>query len=452
MDRQQEFVLRTLEERQIRFVRLWFTDVLGYLKSVAIAPAELDGAFEEGIGFDGSAIEGFARASESDMLARPDPATFQILPEPDGRPADSARMFCDITMPDGSPSWADPRYVLRRTLSKAAERGFTFYTHPEIEFFLLKDRPTDGREPQPIDNGGYFDMTSHDTAHDFRRDAVSALEGLGISVEFSHHEVAPGQQEIDLRYADALSMADNIMTFRHVVKEIAIAHGVHATFMPKPFGQRPGSGMHTHLSLFESDSNAFHDPSDPLNLSKTARAFIAGLLHHAREITAVTNQWVNSYKRLFGYQAPGELVEAPTFVCWGHANRSALVRVPMYKPSKANSTRVEMRSLDSACNPYLAFAVLLAAGMRGIEQGYELPPGVENEVWSLSDTERRALGYDELPHNLADALRAMEESELVAETLGEHVFDYFLRNKRSEWVDYRAEVTPFELQRYLPAL
>jgi glutamine synthetase len=452
VDRQQEFVLRTLEERQIRFVRLWFTDVLGYLKSVAIAPAELDGAFEEGIGFDGSAIEGFARASESDMLARPDPATFQILPEPDGRPADSARMFCDITMPDGSPSWADPRYVLRRTLSKAAERGFTFYTHPEIEFFLLKDRPTDGREPQPIDNGGYFDMTSHDTAHDFRRDAVSALEGLGISVEFSHHEVAPGQQEIDLRYADALSMADNIMTFRHVVKEIAIAHGVHATFMPKPFGQRPGSGMHTHLSLFESDSNAFHDPSDPLNLSKTARAFIAGLLHHAREITAVTNQWVNSYKRLFGYQAPGELVEAPTFVCWGHANRSALVRVPMYKPSKANSTRVEMRSLDSACNPYLAFAVLLAAGMRGIEQGYELPPGVENEVWSLSDTERRALGYDELPHNLADALRAMEESELVAETLGEHVFDYFLRNKRSEWVDYRAEVTPFELQRYLPAL
>ena len=452
MDRQQEFVLRTLEERQIRFVRLWFTDVLGYLKSVAIAPAELDGAFEEGIGFDGSAIEGFARASESDMLARPDPATFQILPEPDGRPADSARMFCDITMPDGSPSWADPRYVLRRALSRAAERGFTFYTHPEIEFFLLKDRPTDGREPQPIDNGGYFDMTSHDTAHDFRRDAVSALEGLGISVEFSHHEVAPGQQEIDLRYADALSMADNIMTFRHVVKEIAIAHGVHATFMPKPFGQRPGSGMHTHLSLFESDSNAFHDPSDPLNVSKTARAFIAGLLHHAREITAVTNQWVNSYKRLFGYQAPGELVEAPTFVCWGRANRSALVRVPMYKPSKANSTRVEMRSLDSACNPYLAFAVLLAAGMKGIEQGYELPPGVENEVWALSDTERRALGYSELPHNLADALRAMEESELVAETLGEHVFDYFLRNKRAEWVDYRAEVTPFELQRYLPAL
>src|SRR5581483_9286022 len=397
MDRQQEFVLRTLEDRQIRFVRLWFTDVLGTLKSVAVAPAELDGAFDEGIGFDGSAIEGFARASESDMIARPDPATFQVLPEADGRPADSARMFCDIQMPDGSPSWADPRYVLRRTLSRAAERGFTFYPHPEIEFFLLKDRPTDGSEPQPIDTGGYFDMTSHDTAHDFRRAAVSALEALGISVEFSHHEVAPGQQEIDLRYADALTMADNIMTFRHVIKEVAIAHGAQATFMPKPFRHQPGSGMHTHLSLFEGDRNAFHDPSDELNLSKTARAFIAGLLTHAREITAVTNQWVNSYKRLFGYAALG--------------------RVPMYQPGKANSTRVEMRSLDSACNPYLAFAVLLAAGMKGIEEGYELPPGAEDDVWALTDTERMALGYDEMPHNLADALRVMEKSELVAETL-----------------------------------
>ena len=452
MDRQQEFVLHTLEERQIRFVRLWFTDVLGTLKSVAVAPAELDGAFEEGIGFDGSAIEGFARASESDMLARPDPATFQILPEPEGRPADSARMFCDITMPDGSPTWADPRYVLRRALSKAAERGFTFYTHPEIEFFLLKNRPLDGTEPEPIDTSGYFDMTSHPSTHTFRRDAVTTLEALGISVEFSHHEVAPGQQEIDLRYADALSMADNIMTFRHVIKEVALSVGAHATFMPKPFRHRPGSGMHTHLSLFEGDRNAFHDPTDELNLSKTARAFIAGLLRHAREITAVTNQWVNSYKRLYGYAARGELVEAPTYVCWGHANRSALVRVPMYKPGKANSTRVEMRSLDSACNPYLAFAVLLAAGMKGVEEGYELPPGAEDDVWSLSDVERLALGYDELPHNLADALRAMQDSELVAEVLGEHVFDFFLRNKRTEWNDYRAEVTPFELRRYLPLL
>ena len=452
MDRQQEFVLRTLEERNIRFVRLWFTDVLGTLKSVAVAPAELDGAFEEGIGFDGSAIEGFSRASESDMLARPDPATFQVLPENDGKPADSARMFCDIQMPDGSPSWADPRYVLRRSLSRAAERGFTFYTHPEIEFFLLKNRPVDGSEPEPIDNGGYFDMTSHDVAHDFRRSAVSALEGLGISVEFSHHEVAPGQQEIDLRYADALSTADNLMTFRHVIKEVAIAHGVHATFMPKPLMHQPGSGMHTHLSLFEGDQNAFHDPSDPLNLSKTARSFIAGLLVHAREITAVTNQWVNSYKRLWGFGAPGAVVEAPTVICWGHANRSALVRVPRYKPGKANSTRVELRSPDSACNPYLAFAVLLAAGMKGIEEGYELPAGAEDDVWSLSEGELRALGYGELPHNLAEALRAMEDSELLAETLGEHVFDFFLRNKREEWIDYRSEVSPYELRRYLPML
>jgi glutamine synthetase len=452
VDRQQEFVLRSLEERQIRFVRLWFTDVLGTLKSVAVAPAELDGAFDEGIGFDGSAIEGFARSSESDMIARPDPATFQILPESDGRAPDSARMFCDIQMPDGSPSWADPRYVLRRALSKAAERGFTFYTHPEIEFFLLKNRPTDGTEPLPIDTGGYFDMTSHDSAHHFRREAVTSLESLGISVEFSHHEVAPGQQEIDLRYADALSMADNIMTFRHVIKEVAISQGVHATFMPKPFRHQPGSGMHTHLSLFENDRNAFHDPSDPQYLSKTAKAFMAGLLRHAREITAVTNQWVNSYKRLFGYSARGELVEAPTFVCWGHANRSALVRVPMYKPGKANSTRLEIRSPDSAANPYLAFAVMLAAGMKGIEEGYELPPGAEDDVWSLTDAERRGLGYEELPHNLADALRVMESSELVADTLGEHVFDFFLRNKRQEWVDYRAEVTPFELRRYLPSL
>jgi len=310
---------------------------------VAIAPAELDGAFEEGIGFDGSAIEGFARASESDMLARPDPSTFQILPEPDGSTSDSARMFCDIQMPDGSPSWADPRYVLRRTLSKAAESGFTFYTHPEIEFFLLKNRPTDGSEPEPIDNGGYFDMTSHDVAHDFRRAAVGALESLGISVEFSHHEVAPGQQEIDLRYADALSMADNIMTFRHVIREVAIAEGAHATFMPKPFQHRPGSGMHTHLSLFEGDRNAFHDPSEDLYLSKAARAFIAGLLMHAREITAVTNQWVNSYKRLVvGY-------EAPVYICWARNNRSALVRVPPAKRGKESSTRIEFRSPDPAC-------------------------------------------------------------------------------------------------------
>src|SRR5919112_2206279 len=431
MDRQQEFVLRTLEERDIRFVRLWFTDVSGYLKAVAVAPAEIEAAFAEGIGFDGSAIEGFARVYESDMLAKPDPGTFQVMPATKGSASDTARMFCDITLPDGSPAWADPRHVLRRTLAKAADMGFTFYTHPEIEFFLLKDLPTDGRPPEPADTGGYFDLSTHNVAHDFRREAVFALEAMGISVEFSHHEVAPGQQEIDLRYADALSMADNIMTLRHVVREVALAQGVHATFMPKPFTELAGSAMHTHLSLFEGDRNAFHDAADPMRLSTTAKQFIAGLLVHAREYTAVTNQTVNSYRRLLAG------TEAPTAATWGRANRPARVEVP---------------SPDSACNPYLTFAILLAAGLRGIEKGYELPPEAEDDVWALTDTERRAAGYEDLPVSLGEALTAMEGSELVAETLGEHVFEFFLRNKRAEFAAYRQNVTPWELRRYLPGL
>jgi glutamine synthetase len=447
MERQQEFVLRTLEERDIRFVRLWFTDVLGMLKSVSVAPAELEAAFAEGIGFDGSAIEGFARVHESDMIAMPDPTTFQIFPLEGGASGESARMFCDILLPDGSPSWADPRHVLRRALSRAAEKGFTFYTHPEIEFFLLRDVPADGGEPAPVDAGGYFDHTTHEIARDFRRQAVLALERIGISVEFSHHEVAPGQQEIDLRYADALTTADNIMTFRHVVKEVALSHGVRATFMPKPFTDQPGSGMHTHLSLFEGERNAFHDPDDPMKLSKVARAFIAGLLVHAREYTAVTNQWVNSYKRLFPAALADRITESPAYVCWGHLNRSALVRVPAY--GKPNSARVEVRSLDSACNPYLAFAVLLGAGLAGIEQGYELPPGAEDDVWALSPAERRAAGYEPLPEHLSEAIAVMASSELVADVLGEHVFDYVLRNKRAEWEQYRREVTPYERLRYL---
>ncbi|MGH8833725.1 MAG: glutamine synthetase family protein, partial [Actinomycetes bacterium] len=397
MDKQQEFVLRTLEERDIRFVRLWFTDVLGFLKSVAVAPAELEGAFAEGIGFDGSAIEGFARVYESDMLAKPDPATFQILPWRAEAPG-SARMFCDILLPDGSPSYADPRYVLKRALAKAADAGFTFYTHPEIEFFLFERRPEPGQVPVPIDSGGYFDHTPHAVAHDFRRTAITMLETMGISVEFSHHEGAPGQQEIDLRYADALTMADNVMTFRYVVKEVAITQGVRASFMPKPFSEQPGSGMHTHLSLFEGDRNSFYDAADPYELSTTGKAFVAGLLRHAREMSAVTNQWVNSYKRLI---VGGE---APTAVCWGHANRSALVRVPMYSPGKASSRRVEIRNLDSACNPYLAYAVILAAGLKGVAEGYELPPAAEDNVWMLSVGERRAMGYETLPQNLDGAL------------------------------------------------
>jgi glutamine synthetase len=447
MDKQTEFVLRTIEERDIRFIRLWFTDVLGMLKSVAVAPAELEAAFAEGIGFDGSAIEGFARVYESDMLAKPDPATFQVLPWRGlGEGPGVGRMFCDILMPDGSPSYADPRHVLKRALNKAADLGFTFYTHPEIEFFIFQERPVPGQVPIPIDEVGYFDHTPHGEGYDFRRQAIMMLEQMGISVEFSHHEGAPGQQEIDLRYADGLTTADNIMTFRQVVKEVALTQGVYASFMPKPFRDHPGSGMHTHLSLFEGDANAFFEAGAEYQLSKVGRSFIAGLLRHAPEITAITNQWVNSYKRLaFGG-------EAPNYVCWGHNNRSALVRVPHPKAGKESSTRVEFRSPDPACNPYLAFAVMLAAGLRGIEQGYELPPGAEDDVWALTEGERRALGISPLPSSLGQAVQEMERSELVAETLGEHVFDFFLRNKRAEWIDYRRQVTTFELERYLPVL
>ena len=445
MGKQEDFVLRALEERDVRFVRLWFTDVLGYLKSVAIAPAELEGAFAEGIGFDGSAIEGFARVYEADMLAKPDPSTFQILPWRGEGPS-TARMFCDIVMPDGSPSYADPRFVLKRTLSKAAENGFTFYTHPEVEFYLFKDNPTPGGEPVPVDRSGYFDHTAQSMGSDFRREAITMLEAMGISVEFSHHEGGPGQQEIDLRYADALSTADNIMTFRTVVREVALSQGIWATFMPKPFTTHPGSGMHTHVSLFEGDTNTFFEAGAEYQLSKTGRQFIAGVLKHAAEIAVVTNQWVNSYKRLMWGG------EAPSYICWGHNNRSAMVRVPMYKPNKGQSTRMELRTIDSACNPYLAFSVLLAAGMRGIEEGYELPREAEDDVWSLTERERKSLGIDPLPKSLYDAIAVAENSELLAETLGEHVFDFFLRNKRAEWEEYRTQVSAFERDRMLPVL
>jgi glutamine synthetase len=445
MDKQTEFVLRAVEERDVRFVRLWFSDVLGFLKSVAIAPAELEGAFDEGIGFDGSAIEGFARVYEADMVARPDPSTFQVLPWRNQKPA-TARMFCDIRMPDGSPAYADPRYVLKRAMTRAADLGFTFYTHPEVEFFLFKDPLVPGARPVPVDSSGYFDHTPQSTGSDFRREAITMLEQMGISVEFSHHEGAPGQQEIDLRYADALSMADNIMTFRVVVKEVALGQGIHASFMPKPFTEYPGSAMHTHMSLFEGDNNVFYDATAENHLSKTARHFIAGILKHAAEISAVTNQWVNSYRRI---AAGGE---APGHICWGRNNRSALVRVPMYKPNKGASVRIELRSLDSGCNPYLAFALVLSAGLAGINGEYDLPEGAEDDVWSLTERERRAMGIKPLPQNLGEAIQVMEDSELVAETLGDHVFDFFLRNKKQEFSDYLKQVTAFELERLLPVL
>ncbi|MSO63948.1 MAG: glutamine synthetase [Candidatus Planktophila sp.] len=430
MSKQQEFVLRTIEERNIRFIRLWFTDVLGFLKSVAIAPAELENAFDEGIGFDGSAIEGFARVSESDMLAKPDPSTFSILPWRTEAPG-AARMFCDITMPDGTASPADPRNVLRRTLDRAAAMGYTCYTHPEIEFFLFKSVPEAGIAPVPVDQGGYFDHTPAVVGHDFRRQAITLLEAMGISVEFSHHEGGPGQQEIDLRDADALTTADNIMTFRHVIKEVAMDQGFHASFMPKPFTNHPGSGMHTHVSLFKGEENAFYDASAQYNLSQVGRSFIAGILKHAPEITAITNQWVNSYKRLHGGG------EAPAVINWGPSNRGALVRLPMYKPGKENSTRIEFRSPDTACNPYLAYAVMLGAGLKGVQESYILSDSSD----PLS-----------LPSDLNEAIAQMEKSDLVRETLGEHVFEYVLLNKRAEWLEYSRQVSAYELDRYLPVL
>ncbi|GAA1996725.1 MULTISPECIES: glutamine synthetase family protein [Nocardioides] len=446
MGKQEDFVLRALEERDVRFVRLWFTDVLGSLKSVAVAPAELEGAFSEGIGFDGSAIEGFARVYEADMLAKPDPSTFQILPWRSGDGPATARMFCDILMPDDSPSYADPRFVLKRTLSKAAEKGFTFYTHPEIEFYLFKDMPGRGEEPVPVDRSGYFDHTAQSEGADFRREAITMLESMGISVEFSHHEAGPGQQEIDLRYADALSTADNIMTFRTVIREVALSQGIWASFMPKPYTTHPGSGMHTHVSLFEGDENAFYEAGSQYSLSRTGRQFIAGILRHAPEISVITNQWVNSYKRMmFGG-------EAPSYICWGHNNRSAMIRVPMYKPNKGQSTRIELRTIDAACNPYLAYAVVLAAGMKGIEHDYELPREAEDDVWSLTERERTSLGIAPLPKNLNDAITIAEDSELLADTLGESVFDFFLRNKRAEWDEYRGQVSAFERDRMLPVI
>jgi glutamine synthetase len=441
MDRQQQYVLRTVDERDIGFVRLWFTDVLGSLKSVAVTESEVEGAFAEGIGFDGSAVDGFARVQESDMLARPDASTFQVLPWKEGSPG-VARMFCDIHRPEGEPFAADPRQVLKRNLSKASQMGFTFYVHPEMEFFLFKGAD----DPTPLDRGGYFDLTPNEIQSDFRRQAITMLEKMGISVEYSHHEVAPSQHEIDLRYADALTMADNIMTYRHVIKQTAMRLGVHASFMPKPLTGEWGSAMHTHLSLFDGDTNAFYDPDDPYRLSDTAKHFTAGLLRHAREITAVTCQWVNSYKRL----VPG--YEAPVFISWGRHNRSSLIRIPQYKPTKAASTRVEYRAPDPACNPYLAFSVMLAAGLKGIEEGYELPPEAEDNIYEMTEAERRAAGITSLPASLDQALSVMEESELVAEALGEHVFDYFLRNKWQEWEEYRSQVTPFELERDLPTL
>jgi glutamine synthetase len=435
-----EYVLRTVEERGVRFIRLWFTDVLGFLKSFAITPAELETAFTEGMGFDGSAIEGFARIQESDMVARPDPSTFQIIPWKSEHQV--ARMFCDIYNPDGTPFEGDPRYVLKRQLQRAGERGFSFYVGPELEYFYFRD--AEGTEF--LDRGTYFDLTPLDVATPWRKRTVDYLEAVGIPVEYVHHEVAPSQHEIDLRYTDALTMADNVMTYRLTVKEVAQEFGIYATFMPKPVLGVNGNGMHTHQSLFEGDRNAFFDATDEYHLSKVARGYIAGILRHAREITLVLNQWVNSYKRL----VPG--YEAPVYVCWARRNRSALVRVPMYKPGKEQAARIELRSPDPACNPYLAFAAMLAAGLKGVEEEYDLAPEASNNIYEMTERERHEAGIESLPEDLYEAIGAAEASELLHEALGPHVFNYLARNKREEWDAYKAYVTPYELERYLPIL
>ena len=436
-----EFVLHEARENDVKFIRLWFADILGKLKGFAITVEELEGALTRGMGFDGSAIEGFVRSDERDLYALPDPNTFSILP---WRPRTNAvaRMFCDIITPDDEPFEGDPRAVLRRNLKRASKLGYTYYVAPEMEYFYFED----AQGTKGLDQGSYFDQDATDLATDLRRETVLMLEELGIPVESSHHEVAPSQHEIDLRHTDALNMADTVMTYRLVVKEVARQHGCFASFMPKPDPEINGNGMHTHQSLFKGDSNVFYDANDAYHLSGVAKYFIAGLMRHAREITAVTNQWVNSYKRLV------PRFEAPTYVSWAMVNRSDLIRVPAYKPGREASRRIEYRAPDPACNPYLAFSVMLAAGLQGIEQKYELPPPVEENVHQMSPEERDSQGIEALPGNLWEAIKITENSKLVRESLGDQVFGSFIENKKIEWENYHSQVSNYEIRRYLPVL
>jgi len=434
-------VLKLVKEKNISFIQFWFTDVLGILKSFAVTPSELEEGLEEGMGFDGSSIEGFARIEESDMIAMPDPGTFQFLPwRPQDRPVGS--MFCDILQPDGSPYEGDSRYVLKRMTKKLAEMGYTAYMGPELEFFCFESQDN----PKPIDKGGYFDNRPLDMGSDLRREIIFSLQDMAIQVEYSHHEVAPSQHEIDLKYDEALTMADKTMTYRIVAKEIARKMGYYATFMPKPLFGENGNGMHVHQSLFKDDTNAFYDPQDQYNLSQLAKSYIAGIIKHARELTAITNQWVNSYKRL----VPG--YEAPVYISWARRNRSTMIRVPMYKPDKEQATRIELRSPDPACNPYLAFAIMLAAGLKGIEGNYPLPDPIEEDIYEMDEEARDRAGITSLPGNLFEALQEIEKSELVRETLGDHIFNKFVANKKIEWDRYRTHVSQYEIEKYLPIL
>ena len=435
------YVLRLAKEHDVRFIRLWFTDILGFLKSFAITINELEKALDEGMGFDGSSIEGFARIDESDMVAIPDPDTFCLLP---WRPKENsvARMFCDIVYPGGKRFEGDPRYVLQRNLARAQKLGYTFYVGPELEFFIFKS----SEAPIPIDAGGYFDLTPLDAASDLRRDIILSMEEMGVGIEYSHHEVAPSQHEIDFRYTDALTMADNVMTYRLTVKEIAYKHGHYASFMPKPLADHNGSGMHVHMSLFKGEHNAFFDAKDRLHLSKTAKSFMAGILRHAPEMTLVLNQWVNSYKRL----VPG--YEAPVYITWAQRNRSDLVRIPIYRPGRQDASRIELRSPDPACNPYLAFSVMLAAGLEGMAKQYKLPPPTEENVFEMDEATRSKRGIELLPGSLSEAIAKAEGSTLLRRALGDHVFESFLKNKRIEDARFRRAVTDYELKTYLPLL
>jgi glutamine synthetase len=437
-----EYVLKTAKEQNVKFVELWFTDIVGMLKSFAIPLSELERALEEGFGFDGSSVQGFARIDESDMVAMPDVDTFQLLPWRPNADTAIARIICDIYTPEGKPFAGDPRGVLKRNLKRAADLGFTYYVGPELEYFYFKDE----KGTVMLDEGGYFDMTLRDAATELRNETVAALEGMGIAIDKSHHEVATSQHEIDMVYTDALTMADNVMTYRLVVKEYAMKHGVYATFMPKPVFGINGSGMHVHQSLFKGSRNAFFDKNGLYYLSKIGRGYVAGLLKYAPEFTTVTNQWVNSYKRL----VPG--YEAPVYLSWARRNRSDLIRVPEYKPGKEEATRIELRSPDPACNPYLAFSVMLAAGLAGIEEGLEPPDPVEQNVYEMSDEERKELNIGTLPASLLEAICLTEKSELVKKALGAHVFNAFIENKKIEWDRYRIQVTEYELKRYLPIL
>ncbi|MDD5127301.1 MAG: glutamine synthetase family protein [Dehalococcoidales bacterium] len=437
-----EYVLKMAKEHDVKFIRMWFTDTVGILKNFAIPVEQLEGALEKGLGIDGSSIAGFARIDESDMVAMPDPDTFQLLPWRPREHAAVARVFCDILLPGGAVFEGDPRYVLKRNLKKAADLGYTYYVGPELEYFYFKDSSC----TEFLDLGGYFDQTTMDAATDLRRETVLTLEEMGIEVDKSHHEVASSQHEIDMKYTDALTMADNVMTYRLVVKQIAMKYGVYATFMPKPVFGINGSGMHVHQSLFKGNSNAFFDKNGKYHLSKIALSYIAGLLKYAPEFTSVCNQWVNSYKRL----VPG--YEAPVYLSWARRNRSDLIRVPEYEPGRENATRFELRSPDPSANPYLCFSVMLAAGLAGIEEGLEPPEPVEENVYHMSDEERTKRGIGTLPASLIDAVRLTEKSKVVREALGEHTFTAFIKNKKIEWDNYRIQVTDYELKRYLPLL